>query len=446
MTFRTVSGPALLGVMALLVVGGCQTPPELAPRQPWYETETDLLKKEALLERQTVALIDSSGLLMYRAIAPLEDEDNWLQSHDIADAPAWQGYLMASAALKEAVSGEDQDALIDRLARGLEEYFRITGVEGLFGRSHIAGYKGPRKWWMEDKDKRPTKYWLRGPTGEWWRNGLAKGHLTLATFGCAVPLALEKRGELTLEATTRERLKHILLAAVRRLVKNDFQIVDFDGEPTEFGNLGPMVANGFNMMLVLHMLISAGQHDPELMKLYDEKGLDWADEMGLSLEGLGEIVLAAGHSNFDKPSYSDMQLISLAGFSIMLQETRRPYLKDVHKGLRGLWEYVRYERNAPFTLVYNGQVRPRSEMERVEEILVDLRDFPDDKRPPYVDHIDTDEVQPLCNRPYNTVYWKSSPYRKAGNTPGKPSNFVLGGQDYLLAYWLGRYLKLLPER
>lgn len=432
--------------LLVLVLCGCSTVPETAPREPWFRTQTDLLEKAVCLEDRAMDQVDSAGLFLYTAHEPLSDWSNYLNSHDLADAPAWQGCLMAALAFAEAVTGEDRDAEILRLARGLRTFHRVTGVRGLLGRSMIADYQGPRLDWMETREVRPTRYWTQGPTGAWWRNGLAKGHLALAGFGCAVPLILHRQGDLELEVETRVVLIDVLKAAVHHLVAGDYRIRDADGEATEHGNLRPQKANGFNMLLALSLLRSAAPYDASLKVEYEEKIRAWAPWMGWSLKVVGKAIHKVGHRRFEKPSFSDMQAAALAACALLMQEKRREHARYVRRALTGLWTFMQFERNAPFTLCYAALVRTEEGRSRLGDILEDLRDFPVDKRPRTTARRDTSRIQPLANRPISSHYWKSSPYRRVHGPLGDLRGLVYGGQDYLLAYWMGRYFDLVPER
>jgi hypothetical protein len=456
---------------ALLISACCLPPPDVAEPDPWYITNPRLLEKARAHEEGTMALVDQSGLLIYRSWKPWgqqgDAQTNFLDSHNIADAPAWHGLLMASLAFAEAVDGVDRDAKLQKLADGLLRFYEISGTKGLLGRSHIWGYKGPRLEWMATRELRPTKYWLQGKDGSWWRNGVAKNHLNLACFGCAVPLALHRRGELKLSKETELKLISVLVPAVRHLVEGDFRIRDFDGSFTEFGDLrggvtfGPRspsldaLPNPFNRALVLHMLCSASFYDAQLKRVYEQKLSDWSADVATGLDALGEVLKNVCRSDFDKPSFSDMAAYGLAALSIHLQEPRRPLLKSVNRGLKGLWEFMRYERNPCFTLPFS-MARPKEAI--IKDILEDLRGFPmPEQKIEYAlgkdEKVDTYEVQPLVNRPTNANYWKSNPYRKLINRAAKPQQHnktkarrYYSGQDYLLAYWLGRYLKVIPKQ
>jgi len=455
-------------MMLALVIGltACAGKPRVQPAQQWYTTDSRLDVKADLYRTRTEAMLNNQGLLLYAAYMPFSDVTNYRESHNIADAPAWQGALMASVALKMAVASDPADEVfLAKLADGLLKYYEITGKPGLFGRSYLNDYTGPLLPWMSDEAARPTKFWMKGTGGRWWRNGLAKGHLTYGVLGCGIPIILHDQGKITLSPATRAKLVSFMVPAVKRLVDGGFRYKDHDEGFTEFGDLRPDVAfgpdwpqipgvpNGFNRALVLAMLASCKSSDAGLAALYEEKIKDWTDGIGISLEAAGEAVKKIGHSKIGKPSYSDMQLFGISCFAIMLQENRRDPRKGIHRGLRGLWEYMRYERNPLFTLPYY-MARPGEALSRMPDVEDDLRGFPlpDDKVAWEFNKKDTDKVQPLVNRTSNSHYWKSSPFRRVISVGPKilhPTTNAIryySGQDYLIAYWMGRYLGVIPAQ
>ena len=169
---------------------------------------------------------------------------------------------------------------------------------------------------MDDQTQKPTKFWLQGPQGQWWRNGVAKDHVQLAALGCAIPLTLERRGEISLLPSTRDKLISILVPLVKRIAKNKFQIVDYNGKPTEFGDLSPQFLNGFNQIIVLHMLRSASFYDGYLSKVYEKSLKSWARTIGISFELLGELVTLKQvwkkRGETPRPKPSDLQAIGAA--------------------------------------------------------------------------------------------------------------------------------------
>lgn len=462
---------SLLLIPFLFSTACCSPPPDVALAKPWYEVNSDLVIKAKAHETRSMEMVDDSGLLLYRAWKPWgpkgDERVNFLDSHDVADAPAWQGMLMAGLAFAQAVDGQSRDDKLQKLAGGLLRYYSITGTPGLFGRSHLAGYKGPRLKWMTTKEQRPTKFWMQGKDGSWWRNGLAKNHLNMACFGCAIPLALSRRGEIKLAPETKKLLVAVLVPAVKHLIGGNFRIRDFDGRFTEYGDLrggvafGPNspnlegLSNPFNRLLVLHLLRSAAFYDEDVRALYELRAKNWAEGVGASMDILGEVIQNVCRSDFDKPSFSDMQAFGLAALSMELQETRRDILKPIHRGMKGLWAFMQFERNPCFALPFS-MIRPK--LVKTDDLIEDLRVFPmPDQKIAFLlgpgGKVDSYEVQPLCNRPTNANYWKSNPYRKIINRTAKPlthpktkAKRYFAGQDFLISYWLGRYLGKFPKQ
>lgn len=455
-------------LVALAFAAGCAGPPGLAPSKPtrFYEYQPNLAAKAEAHLDATAAMVNSSGMLLYRPYLPWGEDQrgqsNYHRSHDIADAPAWHGMFMQALAYKWASGGGDEVVRLDRLVDGIANNIGVTGVPGLLSRSYMGDYDGPRLPWMTTKEQRPTKYWTQGPSGYWYRNGLAKNHLNMAVCGLAVPLALHRQGKIALPAALEAKLSTLLVMIVKHLRDGGWRIRDADGGFTEFGDLRPGVGfapdwpdldglpNGFNRMLVLNMLVSGAPYDAELLALYEDLAPKWGPGIKHSMSVVGEAVKAVGHYKLGKPSYSDMQAFATAATCFMLQENRREIVRNVRGGLHGLWEYMRWENNAPFNLAYY-MMRPQDA--RMPAILRVMRHFPgrDGKKAWHFEKKETDDYQPIENRPPNTNYWKSSPFRLAkwvgpgANThPETGDEQVYAGADYLYAYHLGRMLEALP--
>lgn len=473
-------------LFALIVVAvGCTPVPDIAERAPYYDVSADTLDVKAQAHRlSSESQLNTSGLLLYTAWNPKDWEidppsDDYIDSHDVADAPAWQGRFMAAVALEMAVTGADLNDLLLRLTKGLKTYYDVTGVQGLFGRSYLVDYTGARRSWMETQEQDADKFWKEEGGGKWWRTGLAKNHFLGACLGPGYALALDKAGAISLRPDVKEELLAVLLPAVKRFVENGYVIVDYDGKPTEFGDLRPNLIpkeyidmlmpyiswlgiseedieklnkpmNGFNMVIVLAILRSAGEYDPEIMATYTKEAKDWKAGLEYSFKVLGFAVKKVGHWKIGKPSYSDMEAVGFAATALYLWGMDADLEKAVAGGLSGLWGYMRWERNPCFSIPYKKWVDPAIE---IADVIQDLKDFPtpEQKVARASQRDDTDEVQPLCNRVTNSNYWKSSPFRRAlpPHDPTKNergSQYYYSGQDYLVSYWLGRFLGIIPEK
>ena len=471
-----------ISILLLALGSGCVNVPDVAPPSPTPPINGSVGNLEAKAQSYLFATrrhVNAQGLLLYKGWNPqtwATKRQDYFDSHDVADAPAWQGRFMAALALKSAVDGTDVNDDLARLADGLLAYYDITGVSGVFGRCYLADYTGPRLPWMEDEQLRPTKWWRQEADGRWWRTGLAKNHLNGAVNGCGLPLILEHLGQIKLRDDVRQKLLDVMLPAVRRLVHNGYRIADYDGKPTEFGDLRPEVIpqeyvdlaapfvgflgdiseedlnnvnrplNGFNMMLVLPMLKTCGLFDPALKAEYERVAPEWAKGIKLSLKALGFVIARVGHWKIGKPSYSDMEAVAFAATNLMLLEGEdTPVGEAARAGMRGLWDFMQYEQNPAFTFPYQGLVDPTAPIAAEMKVLTEFPN-PEQKYAISFTKVETDQVQPIRNRPPKSNYWKSSPFVRA-DPPFAPalnergSKQYYSGQDYLIAYYLARYFK-----
>jgi len=468
--------------VVLPIMSGCAGSPQVAERidydPPRWTPEPDLARKAVLHERATLAQVDDAGLLLYWSAQPWGDAGAGLRryraSHNLADAPAWQGYLMASLAFKAAVvhrgeSGGMQetsrqeellrlDSELRRLAGAYEKYYDITGERGLIGRSMLPGYDEPEPLpWMIDESG--LSDWTRSPhTGEWWHDDLAKNHLNLAVFGLAVPLALHRRGEIELSPQTERALRGALMPLVRRLVDDEYELRDSTNQPTQFSDIGPTsfgLPNGFQRAISLHLLASAAPYDDELAVEYERRLEDWTPGLAWSLEVSGGWTRDRGPWNSDGVvGHSDAQGLALALVSLFIQEERPEHRETFRRAVAGWWRFMASELNAPYAIAY-AQIVEDDPAERgsvMAPIVADLRDFPPEKRlasneelASKVEHT-PGVVQPIHNRPVDANYWKASPYERIVATEHREQRWRAAGMDYLLAYWMGRYFDLIPAR
>jgi hypothetical protein len=471
---------ALALACAHAVVAGCASRPATAEKikydPPRWTPLMNLEEKAERHEAQTLAMVDEAGWLLYRVAQPwsppLTDDERYQRSHGIADIPAWHGYLMAALAWKMAVLSRDDphaqgaprsealrglDATLLRLANAFHYSYRVTGIPGALTRSVLPGYTGPRLEWMIDDDMKDT--WKPSPhTGEWFRDDINKDHFNLAAFGLGIPLALDRNGEIDLSPETREALITALVPLVKRLVKDDYTLRTVDDRLTPFSDLGPnsalLLPNGFHRMITLHALAGAAPYDDELREEYEKRLSQWTDGLELSMDLSGAWSKARGRWNRSANiSDSDAQAFALASCAMLMHELREPHRARIQKALHGWWNFMQYELNAPFTLVYAALVEddPQDRSAQAAGIVAELRDFPPEKFVPdgkdqAAKLIETPGIlQPIHNRPIDSNYWKASAYEAITATERLTSNRY-AGMDYLLAYWMGRYFDLVPRR
>ena len=126
-------------------------------------------------------------------------------------------------------------------------------------------------------------------------------------------------------------------------------------------------------------------------------------------------------------------------------EDDKEILRQVRYALGKVWQFLRYSRKTYISFIHAVMVGV-SEEER-QQALETLRMFPDDKRLISDLRIEnTDSVQPIPNQNLSSHYWKSDYFRKAILTESSNKIDVeYSGQDYLFAYWMGRFYGLISE-
>ena len=439
-------------VLSFLIFSSCKTQiPETDLRCPWFETENDLLVKAEILEQSTLEMVDSGGVLCYKAFLPWNSpfDENQLKSYDMADFPAWQGYLLAAFAFKQAVTGESEEDVISLLLDGFQTSWRITGIDGLLCRSMIPGYIGDRLDYMDTWFENPTKYWTQGPTGEWFKCGAAAGHYSGTVFGLSMLLFLDRDGYISLSDTVRQQAETILVTTVRYVVDNNYTIVDHDGKVTDYGYLDPSFFNSYFAVAMLNYLKSAGTYDNFCAQTYQQNVDTWTKVAEEYNRLLGDVMLAVGRWTAERVSTSDTLHYACQNFALMLQEEASPYTERLATAADSVWDFFQYERHPIYTYMMLDRIRPEDRDLFMPAIIQDLRDFPIDKKDGREEREETPaQVQPLANRYISSFYWKSTCYARFVEwvEPPDENAVTYSGGDYLLAYWMGRYLGLVPER
>jgi len=439
--------------ISLLFITACtEKIPQTAERTPWFETESDLLIKAEILEESTLEMTDTAGVHCYKAYLPWEKifDEKHLSSYDMADYPAWQGYLLAAFAFKEAVLGESQEEIISLLIDGLRYSWKVTGVDGLLCRSLLPGYQGVRLDYMDTQAENPTKYWSRSlTTGEWFKNGVAAGHYSGTVFGLSILLYLQRQGDISLSAAVEERAIETLVTTVRYVLDNDYMIIDFDGKMTDYGLLDPQLFNSYFAVAMLNYLKAAGYYDETCARAYEDNVELWTNIAEDYNRLLGDTMLGIGRWTLEKISTSDTLHYACQNYSLMLMEKETPYAERLASAADSVWDFFQYERHPIYTFMFIEQVRPEDKDLFLPAIIEDLRDFPDDKKVGREKRKETPAfVQPLANRHISTYYWKSTCYSSFVDWKEDPDedSVTFSGGDYLFAYWMGRYVGLVPER
>jgi hypothetical protein len=421
-------------------------------------------------------------LLNPAVLAP--DLTNFARVGDVRDNTGmWTSMYTASQAFRYAVTkSSEARENVRRALHGERDLMRITGVLGLFARSAVdpslPGFPSASELLQGFEDCNLSvahcKTWIEVQSGEFaghlFKNDTSKdeyaGHLF--ALGVVADLVLD---DDEIRATVRDLLDQI----GSFFIDNRLLIKDVDGKITTYGDMNAQSVTdypGFNAVLMLSWMRiaasvtgssrfaayydgcllhrpGAGCETPEIMTIepYDQL----LDSMGLDLGCL---------TNWNNHNMAQLSMWGLIRHeNDPAQRARyRQVLEDQ------LWNAepsrpIRAQQISLFTFFYEGNRSPdapRPDAE-IDQAVCTLERYPAEK---YLRAVDlrgkypvvcedrlandlTDQVIPVDQRPTDNFIWRNPPYRI--ETAAEDRTAIESPEDFLLAYWLGRYLGLLAE-
>ena len=393
----------------------------------------------------------------------------------------WTSTYTASQALRYAVTQSPQAlANLKRALTGQRDLMRITQVPGLFARSYVnlALSSFPTEQELSDRyadcdlSVEHCKRWQRG-TGEFenhmFKNDVSRDEYAGHMFALGVIAKFVEDEEVrAIAADVAGQVGH-------HLIDNDLTVVDIDGEVTTFGYLSPGVLSGFpgfNAVQVLSFIKVAAALTGEArfdsfykncllhqdlsqcerpQTATDKPYTDHLRDMGLDLEC--------------QTNWNNHNMAQLAMFVLIQLEEDEAIRGDYQSVLeRQMWRAeearpMQAQANSLFTFFREVNRHPErhayAEAELNDAVCV-LKKFPTEKYQRAVDNSGYPEVctdrkgRPMTNvvipfeeLPMDNFMWKLNPYLI--EVVNEDRRFIEAPDDYLLAYWLGRYFDILGE-
>lgn len=393
---------------------------------------------------------------------------------------SWTAMYAASQSFRYAATG-DQDALenLRRVIKGEHNMLKITGVKGLFTRVYInpalAGFPTAEQLnsWYPDCDlkvkhcKRFNEVTEGEFKGFWFKNDVSKDEYAAHMFSMAVAW------EIVSDPEVRARVKEIVTAVGDHLIDNGLRITDIDGAVTTFGNMYAMAFDdfpGFNALLTLSWIklaaVVAGKKYEDFYEkcLLQQNGYNpcvpdeepapyivYLDNIGLNLDCL--------------TNWNNHNMAQIAMYSLIRYE-EDPALKAVYREalLKQLWDAddprpMRVQRDTLYTFFYlvnRGAADPPCEGEAIDAIC-SMKLFPEFKGHHAVDTVTgykevckdrsgepmSDVVIDVDKRASDNYMWSDNPYIM--EIEAENLQIVESPEDYLLAYWMGRYFGFITE-
>jgi hypothetical protein len=477
----------ILLIESLLIPGGCTSPgivhPEKVPVQPIPARK--LLRKAEYFEKRILENhLSPEGLLIYKKAAhapqkaPVPPRGQPAYGN-LADGTIWTGCWVAAESLRYATT-RDPSALAaaKRSLGALRLLHEITGKRGLLAR-HFS----------KDPGMDPASVY----SGEWhrarrtyrdyiWRGDVSKDQYTGFLFGCGLAY-------LHLDDEARSTVRDLVRSVADHLLEHDLTIVDADGGRTRHGNLRGRICGvpiGVNALIDLaaFKLAAVSTRSKTYRRAYRR----------LLREGYPDITYWSKFQIFGKTNHNNDNMAFLMLYLLFRMERDPEVLDRLRKGMERTWCYIKDEQNALFNFIYLSAATPpvlcppgapccairppsaypshaarrisrrpsscRKDLQALEDGIRSLALFPERKRCFAVDLRNRPGMErafftsrkgipkakqalPMNLRTVSSFMWKSCPYALYGKL-GARGETEYSGEDYLLAYWMGRYHGFIP--
>jgi len=364
----------------------------------------------------------------------------------------WSAFYLGSQAYRYAVT---QEVKAKRNAwEAFEAYERLLSVNQLDGfpsrTFERKGYKvaNPDRW-RDSPD----------PAWEW------KGHTSSDEFVAYIYVASLMNEFLAENAQEKQRVADFMDAIVSHIIDNDYYFVDIDGQPTTWGRWNPEYINWYpptirdrrlgSLTLIAGLQLAYDLTGKERFKTEAYRMMDEHGYLDNILIDMNTIAPTPGyvHEGHDMGSggwnHSDDEMAFLTYWVIhhhaFNDELRQKYEQAIHNH----WEIERPEKNPVWNLItyategsFDG-----------EATVWALRDFPLDLvrydtqnshrqdltfLAPNFREQETAELLPAAER--QIMRYNANPFRLDGGYGGR---YELTGAEYLLPYWMARYLNVI---
>lgn len=364
----------------------------------------------------------------------------------------WSNYYMASQAFRFGATGDEQARRNAwETFEALERLEEINPLEGFPSRTfERVGFK------VSDVDR-----WHPAGDGIWdWKAHTSSDEIIAHTFGSSA--LYETTAKTTAE---KQRIATFIGKVADHIIRHHWQLIDMDGKPTLWGRWNPEYVNGYPKSVFDRRLNSAEiiallqfAHKITGKDIYKEKAYELFEKhdylknilipMSTVAPTDGQVHLGINlgtewnHSD-DLLAFDSYWVLNRYAFT---DDLRRQY----SAAIRDHWEAEKMERNPLWNFVFASTGDPEFGL---EEALWTLRFFPLDmvdwtvrnshrqdltKLERNFRHQQTRELLPPDER--RMTRWNGQPFILDGGSGGQ---IEFGGDEFLLPYWMGRYLKLI---
>lgn len=364
----------------------------------------------------------------------------------------WSNYYMASQAFRFGATHDEQARRNAwETFEALERLEEINPLEGFPSRTfERVGFK------VSDVDR-----WHPANDGIWdWKAHTSSDEIAAHLFGCSV--LYETTAQTLAE---KQRITTFITKVTDHIIRNDWQLIDMDGKPTLWARWNPEYVNGYLKSVFDRRLNSAQiiallqfAHAITGNQTYKEKAFELFDKHGY-LENILTPMSTIAPTSDQKHlgitlgtewNHSD-DLLAFITYWVLHRyafndDLRSQYAAAIHDH----WQAEKIERNPLWNFVYASTSATDFAL---DDGLWTLRYFPLDmvdwsvrnshrhdltRLPKNFRRQETEQLLPPDER--RMTRWNGQPFIQDGGSGG---HLEYGGDEFLLPYWMARYLKLL---
>lgn len=358
----------------------------------------------------------------------------------------WTAMYMAGELFRYAVT-QSNDALQNcyESFEAMERLTEITPMEGFPARSFDrAGYQ------VADKSR-----WQPAVDPRWvWKATTSSDEIVGHFFAYAL------FAEIVPDEAWRERAITLIDAIMDHIVRHEWYLIDYDGQPTQWGRWHPDYVNGFprqvgdrrlNSVEIIAFLQTAyhftgnEHYKQKAFELFDDHG--YLDNIMIPISKIGRV---PGVELTTEWNHSDDELAFLSYWNLYRYAFNDELRAKYRQAIKGHWQIERPEKNPLWNFIYADT---GAETFDLAESIWSLEQFPLDTISWTVRNSDREDIElleanfrnqttqnvlPPDERPMSK--YNGNAFRLDGGNGGRRE---FSGDIYLLPYWMGRYLGLI---
>jgi hypothetical protein len=366
----------------------------------------------------------------------------------------WSNYYMASQAFHYGATGDEKArSHAWETFTALERLESINPLNGFPARTfERTGYK------ISDPER-----WHSLGDGIWdWKSHTSSDEIIAHTFGSAVMYEAVAQS-----SHEKARITKFVTKVVDHIIRNNWYLIDVDGKPTLWGRWNPEYVNHFpitvfdrrlNSSEIIALLqfayhISGNEsYKTKAYKLLEKHG--YLENIMSPMAKIGQTdgIVHLGVEMGDDWNHSD-DLLAFVCYYVLHKYAFTDDLRAKYaEAIQDHWQFEKIEKCPLWNFIYASTGARDFDFDGA---LWTLRGFPLDmvdwtitnshrnditRKQPNFRNQQLEELLPPCER--RITRWNAQPFVLDGGSGGTTE---LAGDEFLLPYWMGRYLKLISK-